>query len=183
MVQIGSDAHVREGTAISGGVMSWNQPRRPIFHNPTAYNTFIPQHNPEIYMGSAGVSNVMGRRRHYSGAGIVSLGTGGGGVIGSGRLGYGGTYSSSINTLNNLSASYPAPHMNPTLMRHYPSHHSSSYSSLPLMSAGSPTAGYMPTAGLLHGNSFLGNLGAATSLYRRYPSSATFLNSDIGWRR
>ena len=202
----GTDAHhVREGLqAINGQtLMSWNQPRtRQTFHQPlpTAYNnTFIPQPNPDLYMGSAGISNVMGRRRHYSGAGIVSLGTGVGGIIGSGRLGYGGTYSNSINALNNLSSSYPAPHTNPTIMRHYPSHHSSSYSSLPLMT-GSPTAGYSAfgysvtrptTAGMLHANGMLnansllgGNFGATSSLYRRYPSSSTtLLNADFGWRR
>ena len=246
----GTDAHhVREGLqAINGQtLMSWNQPRtRQTFHQPlpTAYNnTFIPQPNPDLYMGSAGISNVMGRRRHYSGAGIVSLGTGVGGIIGSGRLGYGGTYSNSINALNNLSStypathrgnysnsinalntlsssypapyrgnysnsinalnnlssSYPAPPTNPTIMRHYPSHHSSSYSSLPLMT-GSPTAGYSAfgysvtrptTAGMLHANGMLnansllgGNFGATSSLYRRYPSSSTtLLNADFGWRR
>ena len=162
---------------IGGGVMTWNQPRRPTFHQPTAYNThtLIPQPTADVYMGSAGISNVMGRRRHYSGTGVVSLGPGGPAAGMGARLGYGGTYSSSINALHSLSSSYPTPHMNPTLMRHYPSHYSSSYTSLPMMTAS-------PTGGMSHANSLLGNFGA-TSLYRRYPSSTTFLNNDIGWRR
>ena len=107
------------------------------------------------------------------------MSTGIGGRIGmGGRLGYGGTYSSSINALNNLSSSYPNPHMNAALMRQYPSHHSSSFTSLPMM-VGSPTGHH---GGLSHANSLLGNFGA-TSLYRRYPSSTTFMNTDIGWRR
>ena len=164
----------------------------------------IPAPTADLYMGTAGISNVMGRRRHYSGTGVVSLGPGGGATIGGmgmgGRLGYGNTYSSSINALNHLSSSYPAPqYMNNSRMiqqRHpftpiVPSqqhqemlnvpfqHHSSSYSSLPLMT-GSPTGGGHL---LSHGNSILGNYGP-TSLYRRYPASSTFMNNtDIGWRR
>ena len=184
IVQIGAhEARVRDGTVYGGGGLSWNQPRRPNFHHqPTAYNThtLIPQPTADLYMGSAGISNVMGRRRHYSGAGIMSVGGGGGGIGMGGRLGYGGTYSSSINTLNNLSSSYPTPYMNPALTRQYPSHHSTSFSSLPMM-VGSPTGHH---GGLSHANSLLGNFGA-TSLYRRYPSSTTFLNTTdhIGWRR
>jgi hypothetical protein len=187
IVQIGAQAPVRDGMAIGGGVMTWNQPRRPTFHQPTAYNThtLIPQPTADLYMGRAGISNVMGRRRHFSTTGVVPLGPGGpgagycNGIPGAGigdRLGYGGTYSSSINALHSLSSSYPTPHMNPTLMRHYPSHYSSSYTSLPMMTTASPTGG------MSHANSLLGNFGA-TSLYRRYPSSTTFLNNEIGWRR
>jgi len=193
------EAPYREGTVYGGGALSWNQPRRPNFHHqPTAYNThtLIPQPTADLYMGyhmgNAGISNVMGRRRHYSGTGVMSVGGGagvmsmgggmsagiGGGIGMGGRLGYGGTYSSSINALNNLSSSYPNPHMNAALMRQYPSHHSSSFTSLPMM-VGSPTGHH---GGLSHANSLLGNFGA-TSLYRRYPSSTTFMNTDIGWRR
>ena len=183
IVQMGAyQAPFREGMVYGGGVPSWNQPRRQNFHRqPTAYNThtLIPQPTADLYMGSAGISNVMGRRRHYSGTGVMSVG-GGGGLGMGGRLGYGGTYSSSINALHNLSSSYPNPHINPALVHHYPSHHSSSFTSLPMM-VGSPTGHH---GGLSHANSLLGNFGAtATSLYRRYPSSTTFLNTDIGWRR
>lgn len=227
IVQNSSDAQGRGGHAIAGGMTSswnhidaqvksiaggmttvessrWNQPRLTQFHHPNSYNTMIPAPTADLYMGSAGISNVMGRRRHYSGTGVVSLGPGGGSTIGGmgmgGRLGYGNNYSSSINALNHLSSSYPAPqYMNNSRMiqqRHpftpivpsqqhqemlnVPSqHHSSSYSSLPLMT-GSPTGGGHL---LSHGNSILGNYGP-TSLYRRYPASSTFMNNtDIGWRR
>ena len=185
---------------MCSGMRSWGQSRRTTFYQPTAYNTLMPQPTTDPYLGTAGISNVRGRRRHYSGTGIVSLGGGGiGNRLGYGgpysssinalnglpssypenpenRLGYGGPYSSSINALNRFPSSYPTPTMNATLLRNNPSHHSSSYPSLPLMTTS-------PTHGLLHPNSRFGNLGAS-SFYGRYPSSTTLLNTDIiGWRR